>query len=46
MQFGHLKDNRGKTYTIDWTDLKLKDFEEGDTVLMNYKIAFTGFSHL
>ncbi|EZA62576.1 Putative phosphoenolpyruvate synthase [Ooceraea biroi] len=40
MQYGHIKDNRGKVSTIDWTDLKLNDFEEGDTVLMNYKIAF------
>jgi len=43
MQFGHLKDNRGKVSAIDWTDLRLNGFEEGNIVLLNYKIAFTGF---
>jgi len=43
MQFGHLKDNRGKVFAIDWTDLNLNDFKKENTALLNYKIAFTGF---
>lgn len=42
MQFGHLEEAGGKISKIDWTDLKLSDFEKKDTVPMNYKIAFTG----
>lgn len=43
MQFGHLEEATGRIAKIDWTDLKLSDFEKENTVLMNYKIAFTGF---
>lgn len=43
MQFGHLEEAGGTIAKIDWTDLKLRDFEKEDTVPMNYKIAFTGF---
>lgn len=43
MQFGHLEEAGGTITKIDWTDLKLSDFEKEDTVLMNYKIAFIGF---
>lgn len=43
MQFGHLEEAGGVISKIDWTDLKLSDFEKEDTVPMNYKIAFTGF---
>lgn len=42
MQFGHLEEAGGKISKIDWTDLKLSDFEKGNTVRMTYKIAFTG----
>ncbi|XP_012537594.1 prodigiosin synthesizing transferase PigC isoform X1 [Monomorium pharaonis] len=41
MQFGHLQEAGGTISRIDWTNLKLSDFEKEDTVLMNYKIAFT-----
>ncbi|XP_070162550.1 rifampicin phosphotransferase-like isoform X2 [Polyergus mexicanus] len=41
MQFGHLEEAGGTISKIDWTDLKLSDFEKGDSVPMNYKIAFT-----
>lgn len=43
MQFGHLEKAEGTIAKIDWTDLKLSDFEKEDTVLTNYKVAFTGF---
>lgn len=43
MQFGHLEEAGGTIAKIDWTDLKLSDFEKEDTVLTNHKIAFTGF---
>lgn len=42
MQFGHLEEARGKISKIDWTNLKISDFQENGTVPMNYKIAFTG----
>ncbi|KAL0121697.1 hypothetical protein PUN28_006885 [Cardiocondyla obscurior] len=41
MQYGHLEDAGGTITKIDWTDLKLSDFEKEDAVpKMNYKIAF------
>ena len=43
MQFGHLVEAGGTIVKIDWTDLKLSDFEKEDTIPMNHKIAFTGF---
>lgn len=43
MQFGHLEEAGGTITKIDWTDLKLSDFEKEDTIPINYKIAFTGF---
>lgn len=42
MQFGHLEEVDGTVSKIDWTDLKLSDFEKEDTIPMNYKITFTG----
>ncbi|XP_077282563.1 rifampicin phosphotransferase-like isoform X1 [Temnothorax americanus] len=41
MHVGHLEEAGGTIAKIDWTDLKLSDFEREDTVPMNYKIAFT-----
>lgn len=43
MQFGHLEEATGRIAKIDWTDLKLSDFEKENTIPVNYKIAFTGF---
>lgn len=41
MQFGHLEEAGGKISKIDWTDLKLSDFEKENAVRTTYKIAFT-----
>ncbi|XP_029168725.1 uncharacterized protein LOC114938804 isoform X2 [Nylanderia fulva] len=40
MQFGHLQEVGGKVSKIDWTDIKLSDFEKENTIPINYKIAF------
>lgn len=47
MCFGHILEVGGAVSKIDWTDLKLSDFDKGDSVPMNYKITFKGlYLHL
>ncbi|XP_012227531.1 rifampicin phosphotransferase-like [Linepithema humile] len=40
MCFGHILEVGGVISKIDWTDLKLSDFDKGDSVPLNYKITF------